>query len=694
MLTKTQQAEVTYWNNEFKRCKTLREPFEQQWYLNLAFYNGKQYAIWAPTSAAISSQRLVEPPAPRHRVRLVANKVRPIIRTEITKLTKEEPQFYVKPSTTESSDVSAARAAENIAEFVIDVGNYNKARRTATFWMSICGTAFIKSTIVDDSENKMPCNIVMDGVTAWHLFVPNLEEEDIQKQDYVIQARNVTSESVLQMYGVDLSTGGIKSATESVQPGPMVDQKFLNALGIKSSQIEQKLVFMMEIWVKPCKKYPNGGFLVFANDRLIYWEKPQQDPNVPQEDLSQIQTTQQMLEAALLKPEDGELPGWTNTVFPYEHAMFPYAKIDHIPSGSFYSTSVIPDLIPLQRVYNRIRSAVIEAGNRAVNPRTYYIRGAIDPNRITTEPGLFVPVNPGFDIPKSEDPPIISSFFQEELDRTLKDMDDSATQGQIDRGVTPPGVEAASAIAYLQEENDSKLYHTVASIEDATRIVGYQVLCLAHEFWDEEKIIAVVSKNGAQEAGMFKTADIKKNSDLRVETSSMAPRSRTAKQAFIVDLMKQGIIPPEKGLRYLEMNETNRLYEELQADSKQAQRENIRMATVVQPPAPTIDPMTMLPAPQAPVLVPMLPSNPWDNHQIHLYEHGLYMKSQEFELLPEENKKAIISHYLITQQAIVDEVNGRAISTPTPGDESGNPVSTNGDSAGTSNGVYAGAQSG
>jgi hypothetical protein len=109
----------------------------------------------------------------------------------------------------------------------------------------------------------------------------------------------------------------------------------------------------------------------------------------------------------------------------------------------------------------------------------------------------------------------------------------------------------------------------------------------------------------------------------------MAPRSRAARQAFIVDLMDKQVIGPDQGLRYLQMSETNRLYDELQVDSKHAKRENFKMS-----------------------LGEDVPLNPFDNHAIHLYEHELFMKSQEYEALSEDVKMIFLNHHMITKMMI------------------------------------------
>jgi hypothetical protein len=202
-------------------------------------------------------------------------------------------------------------------------------------------------------------------------------------------------------------------------------------------------------------------------------------------------------------------------------------------------------------------------------------------------------------------------------------------------------VEAASAIAYLQEENDTRLYNTIASIEAAVANAGKQSLHLVQQYWDTERIVSTVSKTNLQGAIKFKGADLKNNTDYRVVADSMAPRSRAAKQASILEMIKMGMVAPELGLKHLNMSETNTMYDEMQLDSNQAGRENLIMS----------DGKEVIP-------------NEWDNHQVHVTEHTNYMKSQEFELLDDQKKSNFINHYTAHQKAFINEVQHQAGEIP------------------------------
>jgi hypothetical protein len=612
--SQTPSKEVQDWENKFRACMSARQVFEEQWYYNLAFYFGRQYAVW---DKGVTANRLIEPPAPRNRVRLVSNKIKPYIRREIAKLTKSEPQFFCVPATTEPMDISAARAAENIALFALESGDFNAVRRRATWWASLCGTSFIKTYCTGLDEN-----IIYEPISPFHIFVPNLQEETLRAQPFVYHAKAVTPEKVYDTYGIEL-----KPDTEVT--GTTLEQRFFNAMGIKtnSAETQKNLVYLKELWINPCKNYPKGGFLVIAGGKVVYAYDSQPVEDDP-------------LNPRTITPSEN----------PWDHNDSPFVKIDHIPTGRFYGDSIIVDLIPLQKEYNRSRSQIIESKNRTAKPVLIYQKGSLDPTKVTSEPGLMIPINPGFEKPTYLVQPEMPSYVMQELPRVVEDMDDAATQGATAKGNTPPGIEAASAIAYLQEQNDDILNHTVFSIEQAVQKIGQLTLELVQQFWTEEKLIKVVSKNGAQEVRLFKATDIRGNTDIRVQAGSMAPRSRAAKQAFITDLMKNGFISPEKGLRYLEMNETDRLYEELQIDSRHAQRENLKMAQEMQPPGQ----MEIMAAELQGIPLPpfSLPINEFDNDEIHIQEVTMYMKSQEYELLEPMRQQLFMDHYLQHKQRL------------------------------------------
>ncbi len=572
---------LTYCDTLYKRCKDRRVQFERQWYMNMAFYFGRQYATWVQPSGT-TFNRLWEPPAPPWRVRLVVNKVRSIIRTELAKVTREKPRGYVIPSTSDDDDIAAAKAGDAIFDHLWRELLMQKQLRRVEFWTLILGTSFLKdwydSSLPDWSGKKG--SICVEPVSPFHLYVPIIQEEELENQPFVIHQLAKDPDYIERVYGKKLNP-------DAGSDGGLMEQTFMSALGINTSP-SKEFVAVREAWIKPCAKYPKGKMVTWGGGRIL-----------------------------------------SESDWPYEHSQYPFTKFDHIPTGKFYADSAIVDLIPLQKEYNRTRSQIIESKNRMSKPQLVAAKGSVDANKITSEPGLVIFYTPGFTPPTPLPLQSLPSYVLQELDRTQSDMDDISSQHEITKGRTPPGVTAATAISYLQEEDDSKLALTISSLEEGVEKLGRHFLSHVQQYWSAERKVKVIGTDNQYETYLFTKADLKGNVDFRVEVGSAIPRSRAAKQAFIMELGDKGWISPDKALRFLDMAETGKLYEELQLDARQAQRENLKLLSGEQ------------------LLV-----NSWDNDLAHIIEHDNKRKQQTFETSDEQIKQMFEMHVQMHKQKL------------------------------------------
>lgn len=699
------------WSNKLKQAQTSRQSYERQWHQNLAFYHGKQWIVVGRSPDGNGFVLTEAPVTDKFRVRHTANRIKRIIRQELTKLSKEEPQFGTKPASTDESDRAAAMAADAIAEYLLYSKYFNKKRTDATLWAVLCGTSFIKNWYDPNAIelDGLPGKVDFEAVTAFHLFVPYLQEPDLQKQPWAIHARVMSPEEVWNTYEKEIPPN-----TDVAQT--LMDAKFMTALGIQSSRNKAaQMCYVKECWVRPNKEFPNGAMFVVTENQLLYCYEPPVDPTVEGPEQLGMDFNAPVGATSTLNTEpvgENEGPPLSTTFkeppsakfdlkglmgrkysFPYAHGKFPFAKIDHIPTGAFYADSSIKDLIPLQKEYNRTRSIMLETRNLAGKPQWSYIKGAINPQHFNSKPALLLAVNLGFEAPKPLDQPELPASIIPELDITLRDMDWSGGTNEIAQGRTPPGVEAASAIAYLQEENDTILYHTVQSLEAAVQETGSQILSLVHEYWDIDRIVTITSRNQAYEVKKFKASSLKPNSDFRVEPGSMAPRSSAAKQAFMVELLKMGIpgVEPRMLFKYLQFNETNALYGEMMQDTRHAQRENMKMAegepvNVRMEQSGEVDPTTGMPL-QMPRMGDevnefgeptgeqyIITVNSFDNHEEHIKTHQGYMKTQEWELLPDDVKQIFEDHVDEHKKELVKEMMYSQQGVTAPGGQPEQPI--------------------
>jgi hypothetical protein len=578
MSLETSQRILATVNKWYSECKTSRSSVERQWYLNLAFYFGKQNVRLLASQASANGFKLYTPKAPPWRVRMVINKVRGYTRNELAKVTAQRPRFYVVPATSEDEDLASARISESIFDSVYSNHNIKHVIRKAEWWNLTCGNAFIKDywdANKVDTFSEQKGDFCIEAVSPFNLYVPNLAEEELEAQPYIIHA---TTKSV-DWANASFPLYAGKFTANANGTNNIMDNGFLNTIGASSDKNE---VLVLECWIKPGNSLlPNGGLVTIVGDKLVQVTKS----------------------------------------YPYKHGDYPFSKLDNVPTGRFYTTSIIEDMIPLQREYNRTRSQIIEAKNLMSKPKFLAPRGSIDAKQVTSEPGQVIYYQPGFNAPVQMQLASLPSYVMEEVNQLQQDMDDMSGQHEISRGQNPSQVTAATALSFLKEQDDTRLSGTIESLESALEKLGKHVLSNVVQFWTTPRLVRVVGRDQQFDATQYDSKAIRGNLDVRVESGSALPQSKAAKQAFVMDLLKMGLIPQEKGLEMLDIGGIEKVYEDYLVDVRQAQRENQKMMQGM-----TIEP------------------NDFDTHQVHIDVHNKFRKGQQYEALPEQLKEIFQMH--------------------------------------------------
>ena len=667
--------------SEYVKCRNARSQFERQWYLNLAFCAGKQYV--APMSIA-GDFRLTVPKSPPWRVRLVINKVRQAVRTECSKLTTSKPIPTVMPATNEDEDFSAAAVGEQILKTKFATAQFEHTYRSWVWWGVVCGTSFLKMywdpTAPDYEAKQLPPPPMLNGpngpvpvpdeiieqipmlkqrmetpipaqgkvcierITPFHIYVPDLLSEDLCDQPYIIQVMTKSKLWVQDKFGFEPNADA-KAASTILDAATIIT---------KGSEDHMDSVLVKEVWIKPGghKDFPQGGCLTIVNHKVVQFRDK----------------------------------------WPYPFQEYPFYKYNGVPTGGFYSDSTIVDLIPIQKEYNKKRSQALEIQNTMGKPKLLYPKGSINPRMITSEPGQSVPYVAGYDPPTVMPGTEVPASFSQEIEKLQQEFDDVSGQHEISRGQTAySSLTSGTAIAYLQEQDDAKLNYQVASIENACELIGSHYLILVSHYWDDNRLIKTTGQNNTFEALHWKRGMLKGNTDVKVQTGSALPFSKAARQALITEMMQNGFLDGQTGLEMLNFGGLDKALEDALIDKRQAMRENLKMAEIpekmlqllLEPaPGPNGEPPiegppgmdgkpTQLNGDGTPFQPqPPIPVNSWDNHEQHVQWHNHYRKSQEFEMLPELNKKAFELHVQLHQIALSAQMQGFGGNTiPQPGQE-------------------------
>lgn len=634
---KNDAATLSWILQQYSRCKSQRIAVERQWYVNLAFFFGKQNINVVKSGASTNGFQLTVPKAPPWRVRMVVNRCRPTVLKQIANLTSQKPKFFSVPAGTSDEDIKSASIAESILDSYYREEAYDVRLRRMLFWGSICGTSFLK-TYWDKSKKDSSGNqgtITTDVVDPFHIYIPDLLQQDMELQPYVIHASTMSPEKVKDTWGVQV-TANVAANSQ------ILEDQFLNLTGSTKAPLNLNAVLVLEVWIKPgaYNRFPDGGMVTVAGDKLVQ----------------------------------------NKSGLPYKHGRYPFAKFDDIDTGKFYGEGVLTDLIPLQRELNRTRSQMVEAKNLMAKPKLMAPRGSINPSAVTSEPGQIILYTPGFNPPVPLPMAPLPSYVENDAVRLVTDMEDIA--GQHDISKIAGTRTAATALSAIQEQDSLMISGATTSIEQLTQKTGRDVISLVQQFWTTPRIIKVVGYDESFEVLEFKNTDLKDNTEIYVETGSALPYNRAGRQAFLMDAFKLGLIPdPNDVLDLMDIGGVQKIQQDMLIDQRQAQRENQQMVALgTNPPSATfnitnINPMKDLMEqvaesaeipgqsdPDETQQVPQFVPNEWDNHTVHIQIHNRFRKTQKFEALPGMVKKIFQNHVALH----IEQMNQQAQGQPIP----------------------------
>lgn len=619
---KNSEAIGKWVKEQYKKCKSQMEPIKRQWYLNMSFYKGDQYVDFV-------NGQLIKIPAPSSKARVVVNRIKPVVRTEVSRMTSQEPTAEVVPASNEEEDILAAEAAEAVFQSVRTRLNMQRILRESAWWCSVTGVGFVKVHWDKSYSSEDSNGMAIEGdhcytsVSPFNIMVPDLLVEDIEDQPYVLNVFTKSLEWVRirypEVFGKDYKPTVIST-------NEIMETQYLNTKSSEANSAKPDSCLIIEAWIKPgaTPLLENGGLITMVDDIVV---------------------------------------GAVTDGLPYKHGQYPFAKMESIQSGSFYATSVIEDLIPIQRELNRTRSQLIEARNLMARPGFFYRTGSMDPNKVTSSTGQYIDIRPGAEFPQPIPMPQMPSFVDKMQEDALRDVEDISGQHQVSKGSAPSGVTAGTAIQFLQEADNSYMATTHASVEDLVQKIAYQTVGLAIQYWDSDRLVKYVGRDGAVSARYLSNANLKTGTDIRVEGGSSLPTSKAARIALFMDLMNRGFIPPQDGLELMNLPSMKAYWDFTKVDENQAKRENLTMAEL--PPdqimqaraqaqgiaqqgiPPEIgNPLDNPIAAQQMEMgnEPFVAVNEWDNHEVHLKFHENFMKGQEFAMLPDPVKKEFELH--------------------------------------------------
>jgi hypothetical protein len=644
-----------------KRVEELsrqRELMERQWKLNLAFYKGKQYVFYNRKSRRIEALPTDEGDKPRYRVRLVSNQIAPNTLGLLSRLVKSKPEFFATPSQASFEAQKATEVAENLLDYWWDAFSLTEKREEAMMWSIICGNGFWKITWDDKKGPGMKVmkdpmgNPIVDPLVEYY-FRENLNASGIDEalfEDQVFQGEikvdvlspfdvllddsaqvfedckfafcihPMTPDEIFERYGIRLKSNAVNKYPDETLPG---------VFGNSDARTKENVRIVYYGYFLPGDKYPDGRFVVFTKDpSVVLYDAP----------------------------------------WPYPFEQLPLVKFPgmRVP-GQLWDSSVVEQAIPLQKELNRTLSQMIEYKNLTLKPQMLAPVGSLR-QRITDEPGAIFEYNPvAGKVPESIPLPGLPGYVFDHLQDLGARLREAFGLNEVMDGGVPPNVEAGIAIDLLQEAATDRLAPQITLMEKTLERAGNLMLQLAQKYYTEPRTMIITGSGSKPKVKRFEDADLIQGVTLKVEAGSGLPRTRAGRQARVMQLLQMGVLSPTKAYKYLDMADFRGLQMQYEADEEQALREHERLfsgSIINEQAAKQANEQLMMSMMQGGEIDPeMLEQSveaglqplAFENKAVHLEVHSQFMKSAEFESLPEMVKEQFYKHFEFTQQAMAAE---------------------------------------
>lgn len=607
-------------NKKFEQTKANRVRLEPTWYMNMAYYVGDQWMYW-------NRGRLERPKLDPWRFLAVDNRIQPVVRNEIAKMTKQQPIFQVTPQTADDEDVNSARLCEEILDYQWNHLDLRDKLLHALHWSRICGAGFWKvfwdksvglgtqyilgpdgKPALDGSGRPMRAD-GMDEQTLAQLKASGGRIEMINEGDVGVEVR-----SPFEIYPDPLAHSMEEAEflfEETVKSpdyvykryGITVEPDSTPTLGVVESRMWTQFdasktgVKVREYWCRPNKEYPNGCRSVVIQNKIVDHDDNPADP-------------------------------------------MPYVMFKNIDvPGRFWPDSVVNQLRGPQTELNKIKSQILENAARIGNPALMTSRQA--GVEYSGRPGerIFYDSTVADAIPRYLQPAEVPGYVREQIDRIERSIQEISGQHEVTGGKVPAGVTAASAINLLLEQDDTRLGPSIYDMEANLAKAGSKIAKLVAKFYSTERTVALVDDEGGWDVFGFRGNMLKDNTQVNVQAGSAFPRSKAAKQAAMQDILhlfiQNGVAFDSRNLgkylRDLDVGGLEKLIDQFSVDESQINWENGQLA----------------------MGRPVMP-NQFDNDAAHIQGHEDFQKSSKYRQL-DQNAQMLFQQHVDAHKAHVEQ---------------------------------------
>ena len=531
-------------------------------------------------------------------------------------------------------------------------GEYFDEKEKVALGIPLFGTTFMRTFpwmnndkwIFDKDGNSITTGEVgVENITPFQVLVDSLGDR-LNKKRWIIIRSLKAKEWVEDIFKVKV-TASNSQATDNYRKLMKVVAQVSpwKGAGIDSSSYsvdDDSLVLFNEMELKPTIKYPEGRYVIGCGDKLL-----KQYPRMP------------------VKMDQGK---WFYSLTDFH--------FDYLP-GAFWSDAGVNNIISPQNSINSIDQG-LEINRKGVARPKLFVPGNIGIKKMDDVGGLGVgmlvleydPLLSGGQKPNIEQGTPLPQQVLEERNihrRTIQDV--SGDPKNILRGESPGSKASGIMVDILRETAERGHYPDMDRFTRSMTRVDKKRLILAQEIMTEESILKTCGRGNKWSITKFKAADLRSNTDIRLELDSGLATTNAGKMAVLSDFAQKGILGDvtqnsELRQELLRRSGLSGFTEQENVDLKRAELENAKMGVgdfegifiVDVAPGKPIDANTKVainPATNEPMNDPMFK---YDNHPIHKESHKKFILSEEFSELPPQSQIMAMNHTDIHNWQVVE----------------------------------------
>ena len=617
---------------KFKRWHEDRKPHEVQWFINAAFYRGRQYIQYDNTLHQIRSLDGALPAAGMSsKKRVSINLIFPKVRARLAKFLRGRPQPTVMPATRERKDKLNARASQNGIDYIWRKQRLEAKYKNALLWAKDTGKGYwwfhwntelmARRKVQQPSPNFMDPNATTTQVVSeqigdveievgspFEVLVADLSIAEIGEQPEIMRARLTNLEDAKSRY---------QDRADLIQPAAEHEEAFIYEKRISKLSAREEgftltpdeqtgtdkqggnknRTLTLELFARPSLAYPQGRYIVVHGGVVC---------------------------------ENTELPWFGDMENPY-----PVEEFTDVPTvGQYWTTTIIEQLIGPQRQYNFIRNKIDQQLRLMMHPKLFVPRQmGLKANAFHSGAGEKITFNwiPGLPAPFVWTPPNVAADAWRALEVLKQEIVDITQIFPTSEGGTGDATSGYQT-NLLQEASDSVHAPDARSHEMTVERAAWKIRRLQFLNYDVPRLININGRHGAGDAVEFSSANIDEQADIVVQSGSGLPTLKAARQAIFMQWYEKGIFgpigSPEANKKFMTVAEAAGLegmIDQTRRDEDLAQAENDQIAANEDIPIPQF----------------------YENHSVHYEVHTDELKNPEVLDWSEEKRIKLIAHTLL-----------------------------------------------